>query len=136
MEIIKNKNILKAIQKKYNLIFDDEFRYCVSKKINTTQKYYINKKEYQLHFVSGCFYPYLIKTNRKFATFKDIPNYYNYYFDKKHGEIYYLCKRLSDAEKNELLQKYYNIDFLIIEPLFAAELKKDGILLHFKKCYN
>lgn len=135
IKIIKNKNILKAIEKKYNLKFDNMYNYCINKNINSTNKYYINKKEYMLKFVDGCFYPYLIKTNRKYATFIDIPNYYNF-FKCKDGYIYYLSEKIDNFKKENLLNKYYNIEFYKIEPLFAAELKKDAIKLLNKNIFK
>ena len=135
MKIVTNKKIIKAIEKKYNLKFDYIYNYCISQNADTSKKYYINNKEYILKFVDGCFYPYLIKSNRKYAYFIDIPIYCNFYKTKK-GYIYYLSKKISDYKKDELQEKYFNIEFFKIEPLFAAELKKDAILLLNKKFYK
>lgn len=135
IKIIKNKNTLKAMEKKYNLKFDNIYRYCINKNISLTNKYYINNKEYMLKFFDGCFYPYLIKTDRKYATFKDISIYCNF-FKCKDGFLYYLSEKIDNLKKENLLDKYYNIEFYKIEPLFAAELKKEAILLLNKKFYK
>ena len=134
MEIIKDLRTLNALTKKYQLNFDKKYKYCLNCD-ELTKKFYINQKEYQLKFFDGCFYPYIIKTDRKKATFQTIPTYSNFY-KSKNGELYKLTKRLTEGEKNELLQKFFNVEFYEIEPLFAAELKKTAILILYNKNFK
>lgn len=64
MEIVKNLNTLKALQKKYKIEFDKDYKYITKTKNLEEKNLYINNKEYIIKYVSGCFYPYLTKTNR------------------------------------------------------------------------
>ena len=134
MEIIKDLRTLNALTKKYQLNFDKKYKYCLNCD-ELTKKFYINKKEYQLKFFDGCFYPYIIKTDRKKATFQTIPTYSNFY-KSKNGELFYLSKKITTLEKNELLDKFYNIEFYKIEPIFAAESTKDAILILYDKNFK
>jgi len=65
--IIKDLRILKAIGKRYGLIFDKTFKYCLKEVCCFPNKLYlkgaINYKnnKYHLEYKSGCFYPYLVR---------------------------------------------------------------------------
>ena len=134
MEIIKDLRTLNALAKKYQLNFDKKYKYCLNCE-NLTKKFYINQKEYQLKFLDGCFYPYIIKTDRKKATFQTISTYSNFY-KSKNGELYKLTKKLTEGEKEELLQKFFNIEFYKIAPLFAVELEKTAIKILYDKNFK
>jgi len=128
MDIIKDFRILKAIEKKYNLKFDKEFKYCISENISTTKNFYINNKEYKLIFLDGCFYPYLIQTKRIKADFTNIPTFYNF-VDVKEGCMYFLSEKLDDNKKDDLYNKFFNIEFYISENQYAPEIKHNVILI-------
>lgn len=70
------------------------------------------------------------------ATFKDIPTFYkhNRYVDSKgnKGYIYYLSEKLSNNDKDILKEKYNNIDFYIVSPEYAPQMKINVIFLSDK----
>lgn len=69
----------------------------------------------------------------KKATYKDIPTFYNYkkWVDKYNnkGILYYLSDKLTEKEKNDLLNKYNNIKFYILQLEYAKEITKDVIFI-------
>ena len=67
------------------------------------------------------------------ATLKDIPSFYKHerYIDDEgnKGYMYYLSEQLSNNDKNILKEKYNNIDFYIVSPEYAPEIKTNIIFL-------
>lgn len=68
MEIIKDLRVLKAIGKRCNIKFDEEYKYCIDYNGTTTDKsdlwvngFNYNNNKYILKFFDGCFHPYLVK---------------------------------------------------------------------------
>lgn len=131
MEIVKNLNTLKALQKKYKIEFDKDFKYITKTKNLEGKNLYINNKEYIIKYVSGCFYPYLTKTNRKSASFKNF-NFCNFTYIKNEGYLYKLNENLTSEEKETLLDKYFNIEFYKTGSIYAPELRKSAILIKNK----
>lgn len=59
MKAITDLRILKAIEKKYHIKFDRDFKYCTQ---DNNIKYVEYKGEhYKIQYFDGCFYPYLVK---------------------------------------------------------------------------
>lgn len=54
MEIIKNIKTLKTFEKKYNMEFDKQHKYCIK------EGNFMAENGYKLKYFDGCFYPYLI----------------------------------------------------------------------------
>ena len=69
----------------------------------------------------------------KKATYKNIPTFYNYkkWVDKYNnkGYLYYLSDKLTEKEKNDLLNKYNNITFYTLQLEYAKEITKDVIFI-------
>lgn len=68
------------------------------------------------------------------ATYKNIPNYYRVegFCDVAkniHGELFYLCDRLTDNDKRVLLTMYDNIDLYIAKSQYANEIERNVILI-------
>lgn len=131
MEIVKNLNTLKALQKKYKIEFDKDFKYITKTKNLEGKNLYINNKEYKMEYVSGCFYPYLTKTNRTSASFKNF-NFCNFTYIKNEGYLYKLNENLTSEQKEALLNKYFNIEFYKTGSIYAPELRKSAILIKNK----
>lgn len=131
MEIVKNLNTLKALQKKYKIEFDKDFKYITKTKNLEEKNLYINNKEYKIKYVSGCFYPYLTKTNRTSASFKNF-NFCGFNFIKNEGCLYELSKNLTSEQKEVLLNRYFNIEFYKTGSIYTPELRRDAILIKNK----
>lgn len=131
MEIVKNLNTLKALQKKYKIEFDKDFKYITKTKNLEGKNLYINNKEYKMEYVSGCFYPYLTKTNRISVSFKNF-NFCGFYSIKNEGCLYELSQNLTSEQKETLLNKYFNIEFYKTGSIYAPELRKSAILIKNK----
>lgn len=131
MEIVKNLNTLKALQKKYKIEFDKDFKYITKTKNLEGKNLYINNKEYKIKYVSGCFYPYLTKTNRTSASFKNF-NFCGFYSIKNKGCLYKLSKNLTSEQKEVLTNKYFNIEFYKTGSVYALELENDAVLIKNK----
>lgn len=52
MEMVKNLNTLKAVQKKYKIEFDKDFKYITKTKNLEEKNLYINNKEYKIKYVN------------------------------------------------------------------------------------
>lgn len=131
MEIVKNLNTLKALQKKYKVEFDKDFKYITKTKNLEGKNLYINNKEYKVKYVDGCFYPYLIKTNRISASFKNF-NFCEFYSIKNKGCLYKLSQKLTNEQKEVLSNKYFNIEFYKTGSIYALEQENDAVLIKNK----
>lgn len=131
MEIVKNLNTLKALQKKYKIEFDNDYKYITKTKNLEEKKLYINNKEYIMKYVSGCFYPYIFKTNRTSASFKNF-NFCEFSFIKNEGCLYELSQNLTNEQKEVLTNKYFNIEFYKTGSIYAPELRRDAVLIKNK----
>lgn len=62
MKIIKNTTTLKSLQKKlnFNFAFDPEHKYILSD-FGLKQERDLRALGYDIKFISGCFYPFIIK---------------------------------------------------------------------------
>lgn len=65
------------------------------------------------------------------ATYKNIPEW-DCYYDIKGGCIYRLTDKLTSQDKELLLNKFNNIELLVIQSEYAPELIKNGILIKNK----
>ena len=65
MNIIKDLRVLNSITKKYGLIFDKQFKYIIKENLTLKQSRELFNKGYDIKYLSGCFYPYLIKINNE-----------------------------------------------------------------------
>ncbi len=71
--LIKTNNIIKAIAKKYSLIFCDIYKYYEGNAYTNTKGEYLpnfftyNGRVYKLKYVSGCFNPFLVECFGDFA---------------------------------------------------------------------
>ena len=66
MEIITDMRILKAIGRRNNLVFDSQYKYCVNDNHSWERclsRFEYKGNKYKLQYLSGSFYPYLVKTN-------------------------------------------------------------------------
>lgn len=54
MEKIKNIKTLKTFEKRYNMEFDKQYKYCIK------EGNFRAENGYKLKYFDGCFYPYLI----------------------------------------------------------------------------
>lgn len=68
------------------------------------------------------------------ATYKNIPNYYRVegFTDVAkniHGELFYLCDRLTDNDKRVLLTMFDNIELYIAKSQYANEIERNAILI-------
>lgn len=131
MEIVKNSNTLKALQKKYKIEFDKDFKYITKTKNLEGKNLYINNKEYIMEYVDGCFYPYIFKTNRTSASFKNF-NFCGFYYIKNKGYLYKLSQNLTSEQKEVLTNKYFNIEFYKTGSVYALEAENDAILIKNK----
>ena len=131
MEIVKNLNTLKALQKKYKIEYDKDFKYITKTKNLEEKNLYINNKEYKIKYVSGCFYPYLTKTNRTSASYKNF-SFCGFYSIKNKGCVYKLNQNLTNEQKEVLTNKYFNIEFYKTGSIYAPELRRDAVLIKNK----
>lgn len=60
-KIITDLRILKGIARRYNLIFDNRYKYITSEYKKTFFTY--KGHSYKLQYFSGCFYPYIVQYN-------------------------------------------------------------------------
>ena len=60
MKIIKNIKTLKTFEKKYNMVFDKTYKYCINEG-SFNEGSFEKENGYRLSYFSGCFYPYLVK---------------------------------------------------------------------------
>ena len=58
-KIITDLRILKKFEKKYNMKFDRDFKYCTESGIFEND--YYNVDGHRLKYFDGCFYPYLVR---------------------------------------------------------------------------
>lgn len=68
------------------------------------------------------------------ATYKNIPNYYraekfNDVSKNIHGELFYLCDRLTDNDKKVLSEMFDNIELYIARSQYANEIERNVILI-------
>lgn len=66
MEIITDLRILNAIGRRYNLVFDKQYKYCIKDHDSWDRclsRFEYNGGIYKLQYISGCFYPFIVKTN-------------------------------------------------------------------------
>lgn len=62
--VIRDLRILKAFERRFNLVFDRKYRYCIGARCNHLPLVFEYKGEkYKLEYFSGCFNPYLVKIN-------------------------------------------------------------------------
>ena len=113
MKIIKNIKTLNSLQKKYNFTYDKEYKYILKNKKNIMYNY---EKEYKIKYLGGCFYPYIIKTDRKklkslAQLYYDNVDYYDIKYLKNNDFVVVLNKELTKNEIDFLNHKYYNLDF-------------------------
>lgn len=62
------------------------------------------------------------------ATYKNIPRWYSEYYTNR-GYVYALSERLADGNKQSLLNKFNNIELVLIQSEYAPEIVHDGILI-------
>lgn len=58
-KIIKDGRILKHFTKKYNFVFNNDYKYCIDSKNNDYKLLLYKNNIYSLRYFDGCFYPYL-----------------------------------------------------------------------------
>ena len=59
MEIIRHLNTLKSLCKKYGFKVDTKFKYILVEP-NLKNTRYLKSKGYEIKYITGCFYPYLM----------------------------------------------------------------------------
>lgn len=57
--VVTDLRVLNAIGKRYELIFDKKYKYCISGDFYGWKKYKGNY--YRLKYFNGCFYPFIVK---------------------------------------------------------------------------
>lgn len=65
-EVITDLRILNAIGRRYNLQFDKEYKYCIEDNDSwgrCLSRFEYKGNKYKLQYISGCFYPYIVKYN-------------------------------------------------------------------------
>ena len=72
-------------------------------------------------------------TKKTKATFYDIPSFHSHGSAKmkdKKGFYYKLCVKLTKEDKEELINKYSNIELFTIQQEYAPEIKTDVIFIY------
>ena len=62
IKVVTDLRILNAIGRRYNLQFDNEYKYCINDNNSWdrwSSRFEYNGKKYKLEYYSGCFYPYI-----------------------------------------------------------------------------
>lgn len=88
MEIVKNLNTLKSLEKKWGMEFDRTYRYC------TNEGLFRGDGKYKLKYFDGCFYPFLVKSDEENWS----------HFSYKSGANPYIA--FNNKERDRLLKKY------------------------------
>ena len=60
MILKKDLRVLNKLNRKFGLVFDKKYKYCISDYTVFTERL-LKKEGYKLEYFSGCFYPYIVR---------------------------------------------------------------------------